>query len=271
MISKKKRKHIALSLAVYGCVATGVIYLAIGVIAILSFLRIKNGGADESSLLVFLNDYLLGKILIWIILLGTLSYMIWRIYEAITDPYAYGSKPWGIAKRTGIALSTVADALIAYSAIQALVGGSNIPENGQPKVQREAVGNILQESWGQTFIIIIGAVVLIVAVTQFIYGITRGYRERLDIAQFSKVVKKTIFTLGLIGYTARGIIIGIIGFFFIKAGITVKEQYIVNTDKAFNFIGDHVGHLYFILVAIGTIFYGLFMFALGITYDNDKG
>jgi hypothetical protein len=44
----------------------------------------------------------------------------------------------------------------------------------------------------------------------------------------------------------------------------------VNTDKAFDFIGDQVGHVYFILVAVGTIFYGLFMFALGITYDADN-
>ena len=49
-----------------------------------------------------------------------------------------------------------------------------------------------------------------------------------------------------------------------------KARYVVNTDKAFDFIGDHVGHVYFILVAIATICYGLFMFAQGITYDTDK-
>lgn len=270
MVKKKKKKLIALSLAIYGCIATGIIYVAIGVIAILSFLKIKKGGADESSLLVFLNDYLVGKILIWIILLGTLSYIIWRIYEAITDPYDYGKQIQGIAKRTGIALSTVADVLIVYSAIQALLGGSHIPEDGQPTVQRDTVNNILQESWGQPLIITIGVVVLFIAITQLLYGVTRGYRERLDMAHFSLFIKRLIFSLGWIGYTARAIIIGIVGFFFVKAGTAVNEQYIVNTDKAFDFIGDHVGHVFFILVAIGTICYGFFMFALGITYDADK-
>lgn len=72
------------------------------------------------------------------------------------------------------------------------------------------------------------------------------------------------------GYTARAIILGIIGFFFIKSGLTDNARYIVNTDKAFDFIGDHVGHVYFIGVAIGTICYGLFMFALGVAYDTNS-
>jgi len=50
----------------------------------------------------------------------------------------------------------------------------------------------------------------------------------------------------------------------------LRDGYIVNTNKAFDFIGDHVGHVYFILVAIATICYGVFMFAQGIAYDTDK-
>jgi hypothetical protein len=45
---------------------------------------------------------------------------------------------------------------------------------------------------------------------------------------------------------------------------------LVNTDKAFYFIGDDVGHAYFIIVAIGTICYGLFMFSFGVYYDSGK-
>lgn len=56
----------------------------------------------------------------------------------------------------------------------------------------------------------------------------------------------------------------------IKAGITENARYVVNTDKAFDFIGDHIGHVYFILVAIATTCYGLFMFIQGIAYDTDK-
>ena len=257
-------------LPVYGCIATGIIYGAIGVIAILSFLKIVDGGADENSFLAKLHKSMLGTIFIWIILLGTISYIIWRIYEAIYDPYGYGKEAKGIAKRTGIALSTVADILIAYAALQVILGTANFEINGQPNAERQMARTMLQWHGGHWLIISIGCIICFTAAVQFFYGVTQGYKERTDMDHFSGLVKKGIHSLAWIGYTARGFILGIIGFFFVKAGVLKDAHYIVNTDKAFDFIGDHVGHVYFILIAVGTIGYGLFMLLLGVTYDHDK-
>jgi hypothetical protein len=270
MSKAKKKWGLIHYLPIYGCIATGIIYVAIGVIAILSFLKIRQGGADESSLLAVLNDYPIGKVFIWIILLGTLSYIMWRIYETVSDPYGYGKGVKGIAKRTGIALSTIADILIVYAAIRILLGVSNVQVDGQPTEEREAVGNMLMHGWGRGAVIGIGSVIIITSFIQLLYGVTRGYKERVDMDQFRPIVIKLIHFFARAGYVSRGIILGITGFFFIKAGALENSQYVVNTDKAFDFIGDEVGHVYFILVAIGTICYGLFMFALGVTYDSDK-
>lgn len=266
----KKKRAIINILPVYGSIATGIIYVAIGVIAILSFLKVRHGGADESSLLLILNDYILGKLLILIILLGTVCYILWRFYETITDPYGYGAAIKGLAKRTGIALSTVADVLIVYAATRVLLGTSNIQPDGQPKEEQQMVHNILQQNHGEWFVICIGSVYLTTSIIQFLYGITRGYRERVNIEHRSSLIRNTVHALAWAGYFGRGIILGIIGFFFVKAGVVENARYVVNTDKAFDFIGDHIGHVYFILVAIATICYGLFMFAQGIAYDTDK-
>ena len=94
---------------------------------------------------------------------------------------------------------------------------------------------------------------MITALVQFFYGISKGYKERLNIDHFSKLTTWLTHFLAWFGYFSRGIILGIIGFFFIKAGILEDAQFVVNTDKAFDFIGDHVGHFYFIVVAAGTI------------------
>jgi hypothetical protein len=270
MPNKKRKRTVIYYLPIYGCIATGIVYIAIGVIAILSFLKIRDGGADESSMLAVLNDFIIGKIFIWIILVGTVSYIIWRIYETITDPYGYGKELKGVAKRSGIALSTIADFLIVYSAIRVLAGTGNIQVNGQPEEEREMVATLLDANAGSLLVITLGSVVAITALVQFFYGVTRGYKERLDIDQYSKGITVTIHAFAWAGYFARGIILGITGFFYIKAGAFNDAQYVVNTDKAFDFIGDHVGHVYFILVAIGTICYGLFMWAQGLTYDRDK-
>jgi len=268
-VRKKKRLFINY-LPIYGCFSTGLIYVGIGVIAILSFLKLKDGGADESSLLAFLNDSFIGKIFFWIIVIGIICYVVWRIFETIKDPYGYGKDFKGIARRTGVAMSSIPDIFIALTAFQILVGEGNIRVDGRPVSQREMAANMLEESWGEWALIGMGTIVCITALAQFYYGITRGYKERLDIAHFSSLTKKIIHLLAWVGYLARGIIVGIIGFFIIKAGASNSPDVVVNTDKAFDFIGDNVGHIYFILIAIATICYGLFMFAQGITHDADK-
>jgi len=265
-----RRRGFVHYLPVYGCIATAIIYGSIGVIAILSFLKIVDGGADENSFLAILQHSTIGTIFIWIILLGAVSYIIWRIYEAIHDPYGYGKEAKGIAKRTGIALSTIADIVIAYAALQVIVGTADFALDGQPKAERQLVDTILQWQAGHWLIISIGSMICFTSVVQFLYGVTQGYKERTDMDQISESIRRVIHWLAWSGYSARGFILGITGFFFVKAGVLKDARHIVNTDKAFDFIGDHAGHFFFILTAVGTIAYSLFMIFLGITYDHDK-
>ncbi len=267
---KKAKKTYLKYFPVLGCISTGFIYTAIGIIAILSLLRLKDGGASKNSLLVYVNDFPGGEIVIWAILLGMFCYVVWRIYESFRDPYKYGNGWRGLARRTGIGLSSLADVFIAYSALVVLLGSANYSEDGSPEQKREMTANMLNYDWGKWLVVGLGILIAVIAAVQLFYGITRGYRERLDIVQFSGKKKTTIFFLGLTGYIARGVILGIIGFFFMKSGVLRDAGYVVNTDKAFNFIGDHIGKIPFVIVAFGIICYGLFMFALGITYDLDN-
>ena len=266
----KKKRPFVHYLAIYGCISTGLIYLGIGIVAILSFLKIVDGGADEGSLLAVLNNYIVGYIFVCIILLGTVSYIVWRIYEAIRDPYKYGKGRKGIAIRAGVALSTIADVFIAYSAVTALFGTSTANEDGRPEALRESVSATMAKGGGEWIITGIGIIILMTAVVQLIYGFTKGYKERLDMDHLGRWIRNAVYFLGWAGYLARGIILGIIGFFFIKAGLSNNAQHVVNTDKAFDFIGDNVGHAAFILIAACTICYALFMFVFGVFYDTDK-
>ncbi len=257
-------------LPIFGCISTGLCYTGVGTIAMLSLLRVRDGGADESSMLAILNDVVVGKILLWIIIGGTVCYMVWRIFEAVTDPYHYGKDFGGLVKRSGIALSTFADLLIVYAGIKVILGIGNIQKSGEPLEEREFVSQMLTESWSTIIVAAIGAVVLLAAIVQFIYGITRGYKERMDIDNYPKSGKAIIHILAWVGFCSRGIIVGITGFFLLKAAFTRESEHVVNTDKAFDFIGDDVGYVYFILVALGTVCYGIFMIIHGIAYDHEN-
>jgi hypothetical protein len=265
----KSKKSIIHYLPEFGCIATAILYAGIGVIAMLSFLKLREGGADESSIMLVLNEFVVGKIIVIAILTGTACYVAWRMYEVFADPYGYGKSGKGLAQRTGIALSTTADALVVWSAMRVLLGLGDIQSNGQP-VEERAMTKMLLEAGDAWLVILLGAAIMLTAIVQFTYGITRGYKERMEEDGFGPITRKVFYVLGLYGYGARGIILGIIGFFFLKAGIQSDSDVVVNTDKAFDFIGDNVGHAFFIITALGTIAYGVFMFGMGLTYKPGR-
>ncbi len=140
----------------------------------LSFFKVRKGGADESSMLAILNDFAIGKILLWIIMIGTACYMVWRVFEAVTDPYGYGKDFVGLGKRFGIGLSTIADLLIVYAAVKVLLGIGNIQQSGEPHEEREFVRSLLTETWGSFAVTSMGVVVLAVSIVQLVYGVTGG-------------------------------------------------------------------------------------------------
>lgn len=261
------RKKLISWLPKLGCISTGILYCGIGTIALLSFFKVRHGGADESSMMMVLNDFIVGQVLILVMLGGTACYVAWRFYEVIADPYNYGNEWKGKILRVGIALSTTADALVLIAGVRVLLGISDIQSDGQPIEERAMTRSLLEAGDGWV-VIALGVVVLITAIVQTLYGFTKGYQERIDEDGFSKTLMKIFHVLAYCGYTARGVILGIIGFFFLKAGVLDNADFVVNTDKAFDFIGDNVGHVWFVLTAVGTVMYGVFMVGMGWTYKG---
>src|SRR5689334_1204920 len=160
-----------------GCFSTGIIYGSIGVIALLSFFRLKKGGADESSFMVWLNGFLAGRILNWLIIVGALCFILWRFYEALKDPYHVGKDAKGILLRTGAVFSSGADAFIALSALQALFDREKAPKTGEPIQQRAMVENLLSHDGGSFIVILAGSIVLLTSVVLIFYGLSRRFTE----------------------------------------------------------------------------------------------
>jgi hypothetical protein len=252
----------------YGSVSIGVVYIFIGVIAILSLLRLKDGGADEDSLLELLAGVWLGEVLLWVILGGILCYMMWRIYEAIADPANLGNNKKGIIRRTAIALSALAYGTIAVSGIQAMTGTDD--EEGFEE-QRHFIASILAWDGGGWVIAIAGVCIGITALVEFRYVFLGDHRPQMDVIHLSKTKHRIIDILAWAGHLARSIILGIIAYSLIRGAIYNNAEETVNTDKAFNFIGESMlGHPFFVIVALGTICYGIFMIIFGIYLDFER-
>lgn len=254
-------------LARLGCISIGMVYCLVGVLALLNLLRVTSAVADEEGIMKFVHDLPLGEAVLGIIGIGLAGYTIWRFYEAITDPYEMGNDWKSIVTRIGIAFTGVVYGTIAYAAYQSLTGVKN---NGEQE-QQQMVGDVLQWELGPWLIGLAALLVLASAGAQFYYGASNQFTRRLNTESLSEDKENFVFWLGKIGYFARGIILLIICLFFIKAALQEDPSEIGNTDSAFDFMGEGwAGHSFFVLVALGTISYGLFMFAFSIFYRFEK-
>src|SRR4051812_31935538 len=265
------KRNLLKTLTLIGCFSTGIIYGSIGVIALLSFLKLKNGGADESSFFVLLDGFAFGQILNWVIIFGAICFIIWRFYEAFQDPYKVGSDAKALLLRTGAAFSSGADAFIALSALQAIFSQQKAPVSGEPILQRNMVADLLKTEWGRVVVIVTALIVLLTALVLAFYGLSKRFTENIKASDFTKGETYVVHGIAYAGYLSRGVVLGIIGFFYLKAAIKHNSSYVVNTDKAFDFLGDYMGSVVFVLISIGTICYGLYMFVLGVHYNVDVG
>jgi hypothetical protein len=83
-------------------------------------------------------------------------------------------------------------------------------------------------------------------------------------------VEKILHGLAWYGYAARGVILCVLGYFLLTAGMTHDAAAAGDTDTAFDFIGGGlVGDSAFFLVALGTVAYGVFMYCCAAYYRFD--
>jgi hypothetical protein len=256
------RKH-GRPLARFGCVSIGTVYLLIGVFALFALSGRLIEVADEDRIVAVLLGVPGGAILIWGIVLGATGYVLWRAIEALADPYEFGSHWRGLAIRAGVALSAVGYGLIAFSASRIAVrgvqsGGRDAPE----REQQLLVAQVLDWPGGQFAVGVAGVIVIAAGLLQFALMIRRSYTTEIHIGPRTPGIRRTLHFLAWYGYSARGVILCVLGYFLWRGAVWRDPSAVGDTDTAFDFIGGGViGDSAFAVVALGTVAYGIFMYA----------
>lgn len=265
-----KRK--ARPLARLGCVSIGTVYVLVGILAILALAGILTGAADEDRMVRVLGDLPGGTVLIWGIVAGLAGYTIWRIFEALTDPYEFGRDWRGMGQRIGVAASGLAYAFLAYSAARMVLAGTDSGDHDDSEEQQQLlVGQILEWPLGVWLVGGAGLVLFAMAAGQFYLLARGGHLMEVNQDALSRGMKRTIDVLAWAGYTARSVILGVLGWFLIRAAYTVDPGEVGDTDTAFDTVGGGaIGDTAFLLVAAGTIGYGVYMYLCAIYYRFEK-
>lgn len=264
--------RIARPLARFGCVAIGTVYVLIGVLALLALAGIFIEAADEDRLIHVLRNLPGGTIVVWAIIAGAAGYVVWRAIEAWADPYEFGTSWHGLLVRTGIALSAVGYAVLAYSAAR-IAAAPLVQGRGQIAEQKrqQLIAGVLTWPAGDWLVGAAGLALAVMGVGQAVLILRRSYTIEIDLEDRAPALRRGIHALAWYGYAARGVMLCVLGYFLLRGGIHSNPSAVGDTDTAFDTIGGGlIGDSAFFVVALGTIAYGLFMYACALFYRFQK-
>ncbi|MGY2131067.1 DUF1206 domain-containing protein [Hymenobacter sp. HD11105] len=245
------------ALARFGFAAKGVVYIVVGTLAVMAATGVQGGKtADKQQALQTIQDLPFGRVLLGLVAFGLLGYVVWRLVQAFRDTEDKGSDAKGMARRLGYAGSGLLYAGLAFAAGRAALSGGASGQGGG--TQQSLIAKLLDQSWGQWAL---GAIALGV-IGAGLYQIYRAYSGK-----FSKHVnssglpaeqQRIVYRTGQVGYTARGIVMAIIGYFLLQAAMQSNSNAAQGTEGAFDLLAS-MGPAVLAIVALGLMAYGVYM------------
>jgi fumarate reductase subunit D len=242
-----------------GYLVRGALYAVMGLLALGIALGLGTGKAtDLSGSLVYMISNPLGKLVLVVVIVGLTAYSLWGFTRAIYDPLHRGKGAGGYAARLGFVSSAVSYAAIVFFALQLLLGSGGPSGEGTQKT----IASVLTHPGGGLITVIIGLVILVIGLGQFLEAYRAAFKEDLKAAAMTASERENAIRLGRFGMFARGVIFLVIGWFVVQAGIHHDAGQVQGFGGAFLFLlGQPFGRIVLGIVALGLVALGLHSFA----------
>ncbi len=239
-----------------GLVAYGIVHLMIAWLAAQLALGEQEGKASSTGALQELAEGAFGTILIWLIAVGMILLVLWRLLEAALGHEDEDGKDQ-IRKRLGSLAKAVIYGAIAVSAVKVATGSSS-----QGGGSDSMTAQLMDLPAGRWIVAGVGLAIIAYGANLVRRAWTEKFREHLSAEGKSGDVGKAYIWFGKAGYMAKGISIAIVGGLFCYAAYTHEPNKSGGLDVALHKVLEQpFGQFLLLAIAAGIACYGLFCFA----------
>ncbi|KQQ18959.1 hypothetical protein ASF48_16595 [Rathayibacter sp. Leaf299] len=242
------------TLARFGYAANGLVHILIGVIA-LQVARGGGGSADQSGALGALSSTPGGTVVLWVCTVGLFGLALWGILEAFLVVKGDTElKKWG--SRLKEAAKAVVYAALGVTALRFAMGdGSSSSQSS-----KSASAQLLSAPGGVVLLVLVGVIVLAIGGVFVYRGVSKKFLE--NVAEPGGTAGTVVTWLGIVGYTAKGIVLGALGVLLIVAAVKHDPEQAGGLDEALKSLTELPFGVFLLgFVAVGLIAYGVFCFA----------
>lgn len=239
-----------------GLAIKGIIYVLSGTLAIIAAAGPGGRTVGRMGVLRWLNELPAGPALLLLIGIGLLGYVVLRLMQAIKDTNHKGRSWKGLARRTGYLISGIVYLVFLIGSIYILFPKADVWQEEEVNY----LNKILGLPAGNIAVAIAGVFSFGYGIFEIVRGGKGSYKHHLSLQQVKKSRRLLLNAVGAVGYVARGIVLGLIGFFVVRAAFEAYVDEVGFTSKALEFISAYLGPFVMGIIAAGLALYGIFMF-----------
>ena len=261
-VEQLARDHPALVVvARAGWVAKGLVYGLAGVLAIaiardeLPASGAPSQEASQSGAIARIAESSAGAAALWAVAIGLGLYVIWRVVSILL-PAENSAKAW--ATRAGYAVSALTYTALAWSAISFASDRPRASKTENSRVE-QFTRDLMEHNGGRWLVGFVGALLIAVGAYFLHRGVTASFRKELRESGVGPFSTKQIVRIGQVGWCARAAMMGLLGFFLIRAAVQFSPDEAEGLDGALRRLADASwGTLMVLAIGIGLLIYGFF-------------
>lgn len=255
-------------LARLGYFAKGVVYLLVGGLALRSATSTGGGTEGSSGAIRTLTDEPFGEFVLIAIGVGLIGYAIWRAVQSLMDPENVGGDAKGNVKRAAWLISGGLYAALAIEALRLGIGGTGGGSGGNGGGQGSGADHwtamVMQQPFGRWAVGLGGVALIAYALYQLKKAWTADIDDQLALGELGQSGREWVVRIGRAGLAARGVVLGLVGWFLIRAAIQHDPQEAGGLEQALETLeGQSYGPWLLGLVALGLVAYGLYQIVKG--------
>jgi hypothetical protein len=229
--------------------ARALVYIVVGGLALWAVFW---GGAAQGTqnALADLKQVSFGSLLLWIIGLGLIAYMVWRIIDAAMDLEDYGDGAKGIFARLAQAVTGLIHGGLGVSIIGLAMGQSSGGGGGA----ENWTARLMSMPYGPSLVATVGGAVIAAGLYYIQKGLRGKYREDIRITP----VTQRLDPLMRAGLVAEGVIVGMVGGFLLWAGLISDPGQAGGVGQALGYVRSmSYGAFLFAALALGLLCFAL--------------
>jgi hypothetical protein len=241
-----------------GYMARGVVYLSIGLIALLTVARVAPHTRGALGSMEAWAHWRAGVLLLWLTGIGLWGFAGWRALQSLFDADGQGRSLQALGSRLGQGISGLIYGAMAASVFDLIDALHDIRHQGEQAQTRETIAAVLAWPMGSTLVMALGAFIVACGLGNIIRAGLDNFGSTL---RCDPRVAMWACRLARVGYFGRGAAMLPVGFYMLAAGWHARASEAMGVGGALWAVHRHtLGDLMLAPMALGLVAFGAFAF-----------